>query len=93
MQGTDYPKLGSAYLSCACVLRSGAAYARTISPINIDLTMNGTRVDNKRISFAQSLPVLTQTLKFVVFCLKPDCSAGSREEKKTSIVFWKFISN
>ena len=31
-QGTDNPKLGATYLSCACALNGGAAYAYTVNP-------------------------------------------------------------
>ena len=33
LQGTDYPKLGSTYLSCTCALENGAVHARTVNPI------------------------------------------------------------
>ena len=50
IQGTDYPKLGSAYLSCTCALENGAAHARTVNPTHIEYTTIRARTDNKLLN-------------------------------------------
>ena len=73
LQGTDYPKLGSAYLSCASALENGAAHARTVNPTYIEYTTIRARTDNKLLNVTPCLVDLT-------FC-KYHCRANSLNVK------------